>query len=483
MSLDKELRKQAYEAVERETIKVQEDTFFPGFHLAPPTGLLNDPNGWIQWKGIYHLFFQWMPFKTGHGAKFWGHFSSENLTDWTLEPIALTPGDWYDKNGCYSGSAIIDDNKMKLFYTGNVKDEHGQRESYQCLAESADGITFTKKGVQVELPEVYTPHFRDPKVWKHGGRWYMVIGAQTKDEKGAVALLESTDLTEWTNRGTISHANHSPLTNFGYMWECPDVFQLDGKEILLFSPQGLEADGIQFNNTYQSGYVIGELDYEAASFDHGTFKEIDHGFEFYAPQTTEDEKGRRILFGWMGVPDQQEFEQPTIQNGWVHQMTLPRELRLVDGCLHQLPLPEMKDLRTEKTYDGPVKDRYAGFIARTVEVQLKGRVKRLELFGNMTLTYEPDKRLLTLERPNYANGKPEARSSILSADLYSLQLYIDHSSLEIFANDGESVFTSRMFAKPENHSLYVEVDGSVEMSIWTLKNKTVAYTNDQDELK
>ncbi|MDG5471541.1 sucrose-6-phosphate hydrolase [Jeotgalibacillus sp. ET6] len=477
MNLNKALTKQAYEEVENHIERVQEDPYFPGFHLAPPTGLLNDPNGWIQWKGIYHLFFQWMPFKTGHGAKFWGHFSSENLTDWTLEPIALTPGDWYDKNGCYSGSAIIHEDKLKLFYTGNVKDENGDRESYQCLADSTDGFSFSKKGVQVELPDEYTPHFRDPKVWEHNGRWYMVIGAQTKEEKGAVALFESTDLREWNNRGTISHANKPPLSEFGYMWECPDIFSLSGKDVLLFSPQGLSPDGIQFNNMYQSGYVLGELDYPQASFDHGTFEEIDRGFEFYAPQTTEDEKGRRILFGWMGVPDQQEFEQPTIENGWVHQMTLPRELRLVNGRLHQLPLPELNELRAENVFNGPIDIQYKGSIARTSEIQLKGMVKKLCLFDNMTLTYDEKQSLLTLERPNVADGRPERRSCILSGALYSLQLYIDHSSLEIFANDGEAVFTSRMFADPENHSLFIESDGKVDMAIWRLKDNTVSYMN------
>ncbi|MGD7043277.1 sucrose-6-phosphate hydrolase [Jeotgalibacillus proteolyticus] len=477
MSLNKELTKQAYEEVEKHTERVQKDPYFPGFHLAPPTGLLNDPNGWIQWKGVYHLFFQWMPFKTGHGAKFWGHFSSENLTDWTLEPIALTPGDWYDKNGCYSGSAIIHEDKLKLFYTGNVKDENGNRESYQCLAESKDGFSFSKKGVQVELPDEYTPHFRDPKVWKHNGRWYMVIGAQTKEEKGAVALFESTDLKEWRNRGTISHANQAPLSAFGYMWECPDIFSLSGKDVLLFSPQGLSPDGIQFNNTYQSGYVLGELDYPKASFNHGSFEEIDRGFEFYAPQTTEDEKGRRILFGWMGVPDQQEFDQPTIQNGWVHQMTLPRELRLVNGRLHQLPLPELEELRAENVFNGPIDSQYEGSIARTSEIQLKGTVKKLCLFDNMTLTYDPKQSLLTLERPNVADGKPERRSCILSSALNSLHLYIDHSSLEIFVNDGEAVFTSRMFADPANRSLVIESGGKVDMSIWKLKDNTVSYMN------
>src|SRR5699024_814478 len=155
----------ALETVEKQQETVSADLYRPTYHIAPPTGLLNDPNGWIQWKGTYHLFYQWMPFKTGHGAKFWNHVTSKNLIDWKQEEMALTPSDWFDKDGCYSGSSIEHEGKLKLFYTGNVKD-NDERATYQCLAVSEDGIHFEKKGVLIELPEGFTTHFRDPKVWE-----------------------------------------------------------------------------------------------------------------------------------------------------------------------------------------------------------------------------------------------------------------------------------------------------------------------------
>ena len=127
MMNDKDLRQQAYQAVEKSLKTAQQDPYRQGFHMTPPVGLLNDPNGWIQWQGKYHMYFQWMPFHTGHGAKLWGHYSSDNLVDWKLEPIALTPSDWFDKNGCYSGSSIDHDNKLKVFYTGNVRNDKGDR--------------------------------------------------------------------------------------------------------------------------------------------------------------------------------------------------------------------------------------------------------------------------------------------------------------------------------------------------------------------
>ncbi|MFC7321776.1 sucrose-6-phosphate hydrolase [Halobacillus campisalis] len=475
MTHDSKLREQAYEAVKNHHGDIRNDPYYPSYHLAPPVGLLNDPNGWIQWKGKYHLFFQWMPFHTGHGAKFWGHYSTTNLVDWSLEPIALTPSDWFDKNGCYSGSAVDDDGLLKLFYTGNVKDESGQRESYQCLAESADGVTFSKKGVKLELPEGYTPHFRDPKVWFHNGLWYMVIGAQTEDEVGSVALFESEDLESWTHRGMIAKADRPPFSDLGYMWECPDLFELDGQEVLLFSPQGLEADRIDFNNQYQSGYVVGRLDYEKAELSHDPFVELDRGFEFYAPQTTMDDLGRRILIGWMGVPDQNEAEQPTVKNGWIHQMTLPRELVLIDGRIHQLPLEEMKNLRASKSFSEDVKGEWSGSISRVSELQLEGEVEEVQLFDYTTLRYDRQTSLLTMERPSYVDGSLETRSCRLPKGLRHLQLFIDHSSLEVFVNNGEEVFTSRIFAKEDNRSL--QVKGELNVQAWNLKNDTIDITS------
>ncbi|MFG6147885.1 sucrose-6-phosphate hydrolase [Halobacillus sp. B23F22_1] len=473
MSYEENLRQQISDAVDHQFPVVKQDPYYPGYHLAPPAGLLNDPNGWIQWNGNYHLFFQWMPFHTGHGAKFWGHFRSENLIDWKLEPVALAPSDWFDKNGCYSGSAIADEDKLKVFYTGNVKNERGERQTYQCLAESADGIQFEKKGVKVPLPEGYTPHFRDPKVWKYKDHWYMVIGAQSTDKKGCVAFLESSDLENWTHRGVLSDAEATPFNNLGYMWECPDLFSLGGSEILLFSPQGLAANGIDFNNQYQSGYVVGSLDYSSASFSHSDFEEVDRGFEFYAPQTTLDDQGRRLLVGWMGVPDQNESEQPTVSNGWVHQMTLPRQLELKGEKLYQLPLEEMKKLRIQERYSQTVDSDLSTSLGRTAEIEISGEIEELHLFDYAKIMYDRDANILHLERLSYVDGTIETRSCRLPNGFNHLRLFVDHSSLEIFVNKGEEVFTSRIFAEVENDSLKVSTKNTIQLQVWDLKNDTI----------
>ncbi|MGL6057116.1 MAG: sucrose-6-phosphate hydrolase, partial [Culicoidibacterales bacterium] len=103
------------------------------FHIQPPVGLLNDPNGLVQHQGIYHVFYQWNPWSCEHKNKTWNHLTTTNFVEFKQQPVALLPTDWYDKNGCYSGSAFVKDDQVHLFYTGNVKDEANNRQSYQCL--------------------------------------------------------------------------------------------------------------------------------------------------------------------------------------------------------------------------------------------------------------------------------------------------------------------------------------------------------------
>ncbi|MFC4401918.1 glycoside hydrolase family 32 protein [Gracilibacillus xinjiangensis] len=463
MKLDQHLKNKAMDIVNKKHPVVKKDPYYPVYHIAPPVGLINDPNGWIQWKGTYHLFYQWMPFETGHGAKFWGHVSSKDLINWKDEPIALAPSNWFDKDGCYSGSAISFEDELLLYYTGNVKNNN-IRESYQCLAVSKDGRYFEKKGVQIEVPQGYTAHFRDPKVWKEDEQFYMVIGAQNELKEGSVVWFTSNDLKEWQFGGTLA-------TGFGYMWECPDFFSLNGKDILLFSPQGLSASGIHYRNIHQTGYVAGKWDKETNQFTHGEFSELDKGFEFYAPQTTLDENGRRLLFGWMGVPDQNEQLHPTIQHGWLHQLTVPRELILKGGHIYQKPVEELKQLRQNQLQrlELGADDLWEGQIPRASEFILNVRGQNsnilINLFGFLKFKYDSVQRSIQLVRPRMEGTGVEERVALID-QVSEIRCLIDHSSVEVFINEGEIVFTSRIFADPDNYTMSLQASG--ELTVWEL---------------
>lgn len=301
----------------------------PNFHLAPPQGRLNDPNGVFVDGDTLHVYYQHDPaFPRRPKRTGWGHATASVSapTPWQHHPDALYPDLPYDKNGCYSGGAVVDGTDVWLFYTGNLK-EGGRRTPSQNRVRAIDpsgpegGIYLRDENNPLipDSPEGYTGHFRDPQITRDGDGWRMVIGAQTEDERGTIVLYRSQDLAQWEFQGEISFDDPSQLPG-GYMWECPNLLTLGDKQVLIFCPQA---------ETDRCGYIVGTLDGLDFHIERG-FTLLDHGTQFYAPQATED----GILLGWMGMPAQDD----TPTQGWVHTLTLPRRIWLEDNYLHQDPL-------------------------------------------------------------------------------------------------------------------------------------------------
>ncbi|CAI1746339.1 sucrose-6-phosphate hydrolase [Serratia plymuthica] len=458
------LMKQAVQALMTGMPLALRDPHRPVWHLAPSVGLLNDPNGFIQHNGVYHLFYQWNPLGCDHRNKCWGHWQSTDLLNWQHQPVALVPGACYDSHGCYSGSAVVADGKIMLAYTGNVKYPDGSRTAYQCLAlENAQG-GYDKLGPVLPLPEGYSGHVRDPKVWRHQDSWYMVLGARDLQDRGKVLLLRSADLRSWQLLGEIAGTQLNGMGDFGYMWECPDLFTLADAEVLICCPQGLAAQDERYLNVYQAGYLTGKLDYRQAAFEHGEFHELDAGFEFYAPQTTLAEDGRRLLVGWMGVPEQDEACHPTLQYGWIHTMTCPRELSLQNGKLYQQPARELQRLRGEGSQWQGIADNAPGWPVGSAEVMLTPNGAFSADFGDaMTLSW--DGALLRLTRNNLRNGQPEHR--YWRGEVTHLQMLFDSSSVEIFINHGEGVMSSRYFPGPQPR-LRLSGEAQLALEHWPL---------------
>ncbi|GJM68664.1 hypothetical protein HMSSN036_08800 [Paenibacillus macerans] len=185
--------------------KVNRCVWRQSYHIQPPTGLLNDPNGFSYYQGEYHLFYQWFPLGTDHGMKYWYHTKSADLAAWDSAGIGIEPGGPYDSHGAYSGSAIEKDGRLYLLYTGNTRDEAWNRHPYQCLAWMNESGLISKLGQPVisSVPPGYTDHFRDPKVWKSGDGYYCVFGAQREGRTGAAVLYQSRDLLHWEFKGEI----------------------------------------------------------------------------------------------------------------------------------------------------------------------------------------------------------------------------------------------------------------------------------------
>ena len=466
---------------------VEKDFWRQKYHIQGIVGLINDPNGFSQFNGKYHMFYQWNPLGTNHKNKTWAHSVSSDLLHWERMKTALRPDTWYSKDGVYSGSAIVDDDKLYLFYTGNVKDSEGNRESYQCLAVSSDGENFERwEPSIVNQPDGYTRHIRDPKIWKKDGKFYAVIGIQSEDLEGKAVLYSSENIKDWKFEGEIAGANHGKLKDFGFMWECPDYFQLKDektgeiKDLLIFSPQGLEPEGDLYNNKYQTGYLFGKLDYEKTEFEIlSDFVEIDRGNDFYAPQSMEDDKGRRLIVGWMGIPEEEDF--PTVKNEWLHCLTLPRELKVIDGKLYQLPIKEMESIRGEKIeFSGKMTGEVKVGTGVTYELKAKftdfnsdfGLKLRTGKNSETVLKFDYNDKKFVLDRTK--GEQPDKRlRKVYLGDISELELtvFVDNSSVEVFINGGAEVFSSRIFPEKDADgiSVFADKDVNVEIEKWEWK--------------
>lgn len=440
-------------------LKTDQSPWRQAFHIQPISGLLNDPNGFCYYNGEYHLFYQWFPLGPVHGLKHWYHTTSTDLATFQNKGIAVTPDTKWDSHGAYSGSGIVVNGQFYIVYTGNHRTEAWDRVPYQVIAQIENGEAINKTMIIDGPHEGYTDHYRDPKVWFENGLYYMVLGAQRTNETGTIVVYTSTDFKEWTFKGELN----TTYDDFGYMWECPDVFSLNNQDVVLFCPQGLDPVDGKYQNIYQSGYLIGHIDKSTLEMTHGEFHELDHGFDFYAPQTTLDKDGNRILVGWMGLPD---TDYPTDEYGWAHCLTLPRVLTIEEGKLRQRPVPSLQKLRrNEETalgyatrknvklhpYEGKAYELLVDILENEApEFYLELKVSRKE---STLLTYNKAERRLTLERFDSGRVSQEvvgtSRSIVLEKDLSQLQIFVDHSSIEIFINDGEAVMTTRIFASED----------------------------------
>ena len=422
--------------------KADSDPHRQKFHVQPRVGWLNDPNGLCKIGEECHAFFQYGPFDVNGGVKHWGHVRSRDLLHWEYLPVMLYPDEPFDCHGVYSGSALVEDGTMYLYYTGNVKhpgeyDYIKQGRGHNvCLAVSRDHEHIDSKTCLLynkDYPAGLTCHVRDPKVFAYDGRYYMVLGARTVADKGEVLLFESADKLHWTHINTLTTPEP-----FGYMWECPDLFELDGQWFLCVSPQGIECP-----NVYGCGYFPVYGDWRGTCT-LGAYRQLDDGFDYYAPQSFAAD-GHRIQIGWMGMPDADYGNKPTVDYGWQHCLTVPRVLSR-DDCGHilQNPVAELAACRGTAV---AVKDGAEQAVPTCFDlVAAPGGDFSLALGGGLTLAYvEADRTAyLTFTDSAMAAGRT-GRRTVLDAPCRRLRIVGDASSLEIFLNDGAAVLSTRYY--------------------------------------
>lgn len=446
--------------------KVDADKYRLHFHLMPPTGWLNDPNGLCVIKGVNHIYYQYTPFSATWGMKLWGHYSTTNWIEYSEHPAFLFPDISEDKDGVYSGSAFVENDKIHYFYTGNVKHTDKKydyilngREQNVIEIVSEDGFTYDKKKVLLknkDYPKNMSTHVRDPKIFKVNNEYYMILGARTKNNKGCAVLYKSADLKKWSFHMTIE----SEL-DYGYMWECCDLVEVDKKWFLICCPQGMEQEGLDFANIYQIGYFPIDIDFKNKTYDLGKFYELDRGFDIYAPQTFIDNSNRLVLLAWMGIPDAEYHNNRTVANGWQHSLSMPRELSTKGNRLFQKPLNEYKNLRIEEKVFSEEKINFQASVFElliNIEDENMFELRIEDLF----LSYKNN--IFSLEMGESGDGR-DYRGVHLE-NLKNLQIFVDTSSIEIFLNNGEEVFTSRFY--PNNPILDVNIQNVGTCTLYKL---------------
>ncbi len=442
------------------------DPHRPHYHFLPPENWMNDPNGPIWFDGRYHLFYQHNPEAPKWGNIAWGHATSVDLVHWEDWPIALRPDtEDVDAAGCFTGCAFLQsvlsgcDDTPTIAYTGVPAlevDPPGVRRDNQSLAISHDGMVTWEKIEQ--NPVIAAPPegldvvgFRDPCVWRERDTWKMLVGSGLRDRGGTVLLYESSDLVNWRYCGT-------PLVGeteeHGTMWECPDLFPLGERHLLLVS-------------------TLGRVLYFAGGWDGRRFTSGRQGWAdvsptFYAAKSFRGPHGRRILWGWLREARQQ---QQQIDAGWAGVMSLPRVLTVgrdgevrcdpaeeVETIRGRLLVDEMMSLRPghEVRLDGVQEDCFelavdAGAPAGArLEIGLRcspgGEELTRIIVDTGAGTVAIDTSTASLD-PGAEGRVTEGKLKLMPDERLRLRIFVDRSVVEVFANSrccvSERIYPSR----------------------------------------
>ena len=443
---------------------------------------------YYQFPGTW--FGDCMPF--GHGDKFylyhqrdtrkpgpfgepfgWDLATTSDFVHYEDKGVAIPRGtDEEQDQFIFAGSVFEAEGQYHIFYTGYNRDYPALGKPSQVLmhAYSDDLVTWhkTQDALTFTPQEGYDPDdWRDPWVIRdeENDQYLLILGARLQGPKtrqtGRTVKFTSKDLKNWKFDCELTTENA-----FGYMWECPDYFTLEGQKVLSVSPQGLTREEFCFQNIYQSGYFI----LKDGKPEEKDFREWDHGFDFYAPQTFQDGKDRRIIIGWMGMPDaDEEYVNPTAESeGWQHCLTVPREVTYKNGMLYQYPVKELNGLRENGTsisgssVELPVNGPF------DLDIQVKGDQGKVSLGENLFLEYQGGDVILTLSETAGA-GRKVRKAHVPSGKVESLRILADTTAVEIYVNGGEVVFSTRYY--PETQAQAVKVEAAdVDGKIYGLKN-------------
>ena len=457
----------------------------PQFHFTPPAKWMNDPNGMVYHKGVYHLFYQHYPDSTVWGPMHWGHAVSKDMIRWEHKPIALFP----DSLGyIFSGSAVVDVNNtsgfgkngqvplVAIFTHHDPKGEKAKKLDYQVqsLAYSLDdGMSWTKYSGNPILKNPGIIDFRDPKVmwYEKGKKWVMALAV-----KDRIMFYSSPDLKSWKKESEFGEK----LGAHGGVWECPDLFplELDGKThwVLLVS---INPGGPNGGSATQ--YFIGDFDGSTFRPNSTDTKWADWGPDNYAGVTWSNTGNRKIFMGWMS---NWQYANLVPTSSWRSAMTIPRELSLarVGGAyyLRSQPVKEMNNIVSDRRESPELK--IAGDLDLSDNVKDLGGKYILTLssrelqdfaivFSNdrgeeLLVGYDKKANVYFIDRTkagkkDFEKGFAKRLTSPRISDSLSvdLTLVVDVASVELFADKGLSQMTGIFFPNETMKNLGIRSPG------------------------
>jgi sucrose-6-phosphate hydrolase SacC (GH32 family) len=465
----------------------------PQFHFTPARNFMNDPNGLVFYKGEYHLFYQHNPFGPKWGHMSWGHAISRDLLHWEHLPVALA-----EENGImiFSGSAVVDHRNSSGFCRPSGGDPsclvaiyagHTDQRQTQNLAYSNDrGRTWTKyAGNPVIDPGL--KDFRDPKVFWHEptARWIMVT---VIPDQHKVRFFASPDLKRWE---TLS--DFGPAGATGGVWECPDLFPLavdgDAKNIKWVLDVDINPGAVAGGSGGQ--YFIGTFDGRQFVNDNPPALTLwaDYGKDFYATLSFSDipaSDGRRIWMAWISNWLYANEEPTEI---WRGAQSIPRVLALrtlPDGVrLVQSPIEGLTSLR-ETPQPSVVKGRVPLSGSNEIAIDIargdwpQAGIRLFNAGGEEVIigvTRQPLELFVDRQRSRaqpFHKDYPGRHSGPVRwrQDRITMRVLFDRSVVEVFANDGETSITDRVYpTQPlDRLELLPAGQGAASARVWQLRS-------------
>lgn len=422
-------------------------TYRLNYHMMPPIGWLNDPNGLVRFNGKYHLYYQFDPYHTNQVQMAWGQFESDDLISYQDKNVALL----YDRAeiNVFSGGAVGVGDTLYAYYTRHIETKLSKTEVV-CLVTSKDGVQFDDPQVVFDnqtLPASFSREdFRDPCPAYIDGTFYVFVGGKDVEQnKGVIVVLKGTNPYDLKYAFSIG-----PFYELGEMAECPSFLRMGDKDVICVSGCFVPSTDNKFKNTHASVFVIGNVDFDKGEMQVDSIQEIDKGDTFYAPQFIRNESTPTMI-AWMEMWNK-KYPTHEWNHGWVGAFTIPRTLSLKDGWVYQSPVGSL--LAYEKDVEGDVVPRSADM---TLSFQGRGEVEIVGDNGKLIIGKFKNVYLDT----SYANNMTGViRHTNTEYDKVDVRVLLDVSSIEVFVDNGKEVISSRMYI---DGALSIKTHGDVQL--------------------